>query len=379
MAHNSPFKILRKYQKPILAVGVALLLLTWLVGDALFSGGPPRGGTGSADDRDEVVQSWDGGEITRGELEKRIVERNLLRNFLTRAYQLTREKVGEEAEFAVVPVVPLGRQEQNVEQAVLQTKILADAARKAGIVVTDQAINNYLKAFVQNAVSTAELNSLVGNGNRQGFSMRNVFDALREELLANTCRASYQYLADSTTPELRYRDWLRVNDEVSVEVIPVTVSSFVDQIDDPTQEQLADFYELYRDRVASPEVLARTRLPASQPGFMEPRRVQVEYLEADFEDFVTKAAAEVTDEEIAEYYQENQENYARPSIGIDPLEPLGDSPNNPFLDPPSADTPPSSEPAEDAADRGSDQRSGDSTRRATRSRRTRRRRARTGQ
>jgi hypothetical protein len=105
------------------------------------------------------------------------------------------------------------------------------------------------------------------------------------------------------TPQQRWQDWLRVNERVIVEAAAIPADSFLVDVKDPTDEELKEFYDEYKDRLAGPERIGTTELPSSTPGFRIPRKIDVAYLEANYDSYLTKAEEKVTDEQIAEYYE----------------------------------------------------------------------------
>ena len=46
-------------------------------------------------------------------------------------------------------------------------------------------------------------------------------------------------------------------------------------------------------------------MPSATPGFLISRKIDVQFVEAAYDDFLTKAEAKVTDEEVAKYYEEH--------------------------------------------------------------------------
>ena len=78
-------------------------------------------------------------------------------------------------------------------------------------------------------------------------------------------------------------------------------SKFLDDksVKEPTNDELKQFFDKYKDIESSPD--------SSQPGFRVPRKVIIEYLESDPENF----ESQVTDADITKEYEKDPTKYAR--------------------------------------------------------------------
>jgi hypothetical protein len=81
------------------------------------------------------------------------------------------------------------------------------------------------------------------------------------------------------------------------------VENFAGDVPAPSESALRAFYEKYKNDLPQ----ARS----ADPGFREPHRVQYEYLVAKRGLFEEEAAKEVTDEQVAEYYEKNKTSMFR--------------------------------------------------------------------
>src|SRR5262249_23054606 len=52
-------------------------------------------------------------------------------------------------------------------------------------------------------------------------------------------------------------------------------------------------------------------MPSRFPGFAIPRKIDVQYIEANYDKFLTKLESEVTNEEIAKFYDENKDLFVK--------------------------------------------------------------------
>jgi hypothetical protein len=141
------------------------------------------------------------------------------------------------------------------------------------------------------------------------------FDALREEM-GPQLLGRRQFSLATVTPEERWNDWLRVNDRIVLEAAAFPVEKFLVDVPEPTDAQLAAFVEQtddlgnkykYLEREPQPDFLGSMELPSRHPGFAVPRKIDAQYIRADYDKFLTKVENEITDEEIAKYYEDNKD------------------------------------------------------------------------
>jgi hypothetical protein len=313
----SPFRLFRKYVKPLLAVFVVMLMLSWVVGDSLMSyltGRNSAGNTGKQLDPRATAVTWDGGSLTNLQLEELKSRRRLLNAFLMQIEQMGAKSAYEAgvqpSQLRVQQLLGPETPQDGVERSVVQTRLFADAARKAGMGVSDEAIGHYLDELGRGNVSRPEMREFLSRmQNRVGAAtMENVFAAIREEMLARNYFTSNQYAFLTVTPEQRWKDWLRVNDRVVVEAAAIPVDSMLVDVKDPTDAELKEFFDKYKEFEPGPEVaMGTTELPSPTPGFRIPRKIDLEYIEGNYDSFLAKAEEKVTDEDIAKFYEANKD------------------------------------------------------------------------
>ena len=296
----SPFRVFRKKQKVMIA---ALAILTMFAFVILPNLDRAFQGRGSAADNPVMIE-WTYGEIRSRELFHKVQARRILQAFLNDAAQL-----GVYASGQMPGTEPVIDPRTNVnERDTVQTLVLATAAEEMGFVIGDAAINHYLMQLTNNSVDAAQLRGLVASrylGNRR-MTMNMMFDVLRTELLAQQLFSSYIISAQGVTPAERWESWKRWNDFATIETLPVPVEKFLDQVKAPTDDDLRTLFDMYKDRIEQPDVVDGTILESPLPGFRVPRKMAFHYLKADYDDFVARVAEEITDEEIAKYYEDNK-------------------------------------------------------------------------
>lgn len=299
-----------------MAVFTVLLMLAW-VGGGAFTGymGRSSGPKDSSLDPKATAVSWDGGSLSNLQVEQMTRRRQLLNTFLKQiegmggrsAYEAGVEPSQLRVQQLLGPETP----QDGVEQSVVQTHLFADAARKAGMAVSDEAIAHYLDELGRGNVTRLEMREFLSHLQKQGggATMENIFAAIREEMLARNYITSNQFAFMTVTPEQRWKDWLRVNDRVIVEAAAIPVESMLVDVKDPTDAEVKEFFDKYKNREPGPEVaFGTTELPSPTPGFRIPRKIDLEFIEGNYDAFLAKAEEKVTDEEIAKYYEANKES-----------------------------------------------------------------------
>ncbi len=321
----SPFQVFRKYQKSLLVVGGVVLMFVFVAGDPLTSllrdmGG--AGGSRSGMEAGDVAVRWDDGKLTNRELGALVMQRRVVNDFLGNV-----EMAGRAATLdAGVEVQPLTVQwlggpdtaQQGVEKDVLRTRLCAQLARQAGMSVSNENITGYLIELGRRRVSPDLIRAMIVRMRSagRGVSLEYLYDALREEMLAHNYTASYMFSVATVLPEQQWQDWLQVNDRVVVEAAGLPVSSFLVDVPEPTDEQLAEFFALYKDNEPGPVISMNTELPSPNPGFAIPRKVDVRYVCANYDQLLEKYVAEVTDKEIQDYYDANKQYFIRADSGL---------------------------------------------------------------
>lgn len=316
----TPLTALSKYTGVFMAVLCAVLMFTFVLGDSISSmmGGGPGGQTGGGD----TVAAWDGGEMNERQLYQAVIHRNILAEFQQTVAQtgaLAARDAGVDLEYLQSSVQPLQlprTREQGVERSVITTKVFAQKAREAGMVVSDEMIIEYLRAIGFERVSNDEMRQILTRMGRSTGGGRAtigfVFDLLREAMLANNFLSSHTFAFRTILPEERWEDWKKVNERIVLEAGPVKTEDFIDEVPEPTEEELETFFADYRERQAQPDLLrgyGNIELPSPTPGFAVPPRVRITYLKADFNTVVDSLLDEVTDEEVAAFYEANKESF----------------------------------------------------------------------
>jgi hypothetical protein len=191
------------------------------------------------------------------------------------------------------------------EEDVVRTMLLAREAEANGVVVSNTAINDFLGEWTNNMVRPEQFEALIARrrGGPISASQADIFAALREVLAANRMERMFLTGFAGDPPGLRWDYFRRLEQEATVEVVPVVVQDFAGDVPAPAEATLQTFFNAHKDD------LPVARSP--DPGFREPRRISFDSLYAARADLEAEAAKAVTDEQIQAFYDENKERLYR--------------------------------------------------------------------
>jgi hypothetical protein len=182
------------------------------------------------------------------------------------------------------------------EKDVIFGDLLRREAVRLGINVNDDAVTDFMKM-----VSDQSLTKDMFRDIKQQLHVSDhfIYDLFRDELAARLA-AEMTYPRAVSTPEQRWQDFRKVNVKQSIEATTIPVEAFVKSIPDPSDDKLIEFFKKHAEQAPGPK---------GEPGFFQPMRVRLAYLEADY-DVIEKKVKQPTDEEVAKYYEDNKEFFA---------------------------------------------------------------------
>ncbi len=272
----SPFHSFRRHQKKFLAFLCVALMIAFV-----FTGitcDPRMGG-------DSVVARTNFGNIYQSKLAELRTARNISNNFVARL-------VGRQPYFGSAD-----------DESLLDSYLMAHKARQLGMVVSDQAILDFIDDLAASFIGLPSMPREMVQGalSATNVSQAQLFAALRIELQSRWLMQQYfsPNFEVALSPGERWRLFERIYRQVDAQVLAVPVSSFLAQVKDPGDAVLRDFFARYKDREANPDF--------PEPGFRQPQRANLQYVVADFTAVLEEAKGTITEEEIRAYYDENQQ------------------------------------------------------------------------
>ncbi|MFM8413935.1 MAG: hypothetical protein ACKOCX_04335 [Planctomycetota bacterium] len=279
------FNIFRRYQKAALAALAIMAMLAFFVLPPILQMGA-SGPTAS----DDVVVTWQGGRLLESGLQREVIARRALNQFLM---ALQAAASGSDR---VQPPLP------DDEKSVVDSMLMAREARANGLEVSDTVVNDFLAIWTGDRVKPEQIEGVIDQlRSRAGITEQDIFDGLRTLLLGERMQA----LALRGTgfagspPGWRWDAFRRLEQSATVEVVPVIVESLGGEVPEPAPAALEKLYDQYRDDL--PRARAKT------PGFREPARLRYDALVATPDLFVAEAEKDVTDEQIEKFYADNKD------------------------------------------------------------------------
>jgi hypothetical protein len=331
----SPFSIFRKNQRAMMAVVMILCMIAFLI-SGVASSMMSRGSVGASD---AVVATTIGGPIRESDLQRMLDARRMANRFMAECMIVA---YGQQQAYYLFAFRNMSLEQQfgpDTEEAVVQTAILADRAKRMGIVISNRAVEEFLRRRTSDKVTANQYVSIVNN--RLGRSQPEIFDALRTELAAIRL-GEIAFSSVQVTPAQRWDYYRRLNQQAETEVVAIDVADFIDDVSEPTEDELRTFFEKHKETEPNPN--------SPEHGFKVPKKAAFRYFVAKYEQFA--AEAEVSDEEIKKFYEENKAKRFRFTDFGDPSEfetapgttPHGDTPTDE-----TGDSRPDSEDAEPAS------------------------------
>ncbi|MGC1273962.1 MAG: hypothetical protein WBC44_09660 [Planctomycetaceae bacterium] len=228
-------------------------------------------------------------------------EQQTANNFLAHASKLVLDKLPQEQQasyrppelFGYVNVADAATQRENA----VMTYLFGQEADELGITLTDDAVRRFIVDVTQGKMTDADFKRIrtdmqIGTGELIG--------ALRSQLRA---REALRLLAPSPrtnpTPQQLWADYQKLSVEAGVSVAPIPAEAFLASVDDPSDDELVQFFDRY---TSVPPGVGGT------PGFLVPRQVQVASLEVSMAD-VRKSVTPPTDEEVRAFYDRNRSQF----------------------------------------------------------------------
>ena len=320
-----PLSVFRKYQAFFLVAFGVVLMIAFIVAPPLDdylrsqSGNTPQG--------NPVVVDSKYGELREGDLESMRRSHGTAMYFLNELVQETYRREG----------TPKGQGffTSDTDSDLVHTYLLAKKAESMGLVVSDQAIVEFLEQL-SDGIEPGDIGEIM----RQALGGRTpeayVLDQLRVELLAMRMRAMSQAglfipPRQVVTPIHAWQYFKRLNHRVKAEIVPFEVAALAANITaKPTAAELTDLYEAGKDRFPDPD--------RPEPGFKRRRKAKFQYVRFEFNQFLEDEQAQVidaiTDEEIEQHYEQNKQRYEVRA-------------SEPDIDEPAAGEPETGEPAQD--------------------------------
>ncbi len=184
------------------------------------------------------------------------------------------------------------------DQEAVFTHLLRQEARRLGITVSDDAVTDFIKMVTERKLSTSDFREVCTD---LRVSDLVIYEIIRDELEARMA-AEMTFPRTAVTPEQRWQDFRKVNVKHQIESVAIPVEPFVAGVTAPSESQLRKFFEEHKEKYPGSK---------GEPGFRQPLKARLAYLEADFETIEAelRKTKKPTDEEVTKYYEEHKGFY----------------------------------------------------------------------
>lgn len=302
---NSPFEIFRRNLKPLMVLLTLLALFAFVVLPALDSYLRRGGGIGG----DPVAASFDGIEVTGSRVTKLTQTHLAVVRFLGELATETMRRGG-------VPQTPGFRYDEQSGQIqslgidgnpsaanTIDTLKFANEARKAGFDLDDTAIEIWLTRFSDGTLSDSEITQILMRSTNNQLGVLTLYEQLRMHLLADLYqRAALVGLSSNNVPVVtpvgQWQNFLKLNQEATINAYGVAVSDFLEKTDpNPSESALQEVYEEGKERIAYPDDTS------PEPKFKRPDSARFEYLAADLNALRKREIEKLSEEQLRQEYQ----------------------------------------------------------------------------
>ena len=312
----SPFAAFRKYQAILLAFFGVIIILLFAVGDPLMKMSHEH------TVEDPVAVKYSGGTLTVNEVQAMIYARSAAASLLAQIRSHAMDSRLPPGLRGRMPVDPRGLIITNDSlgaEATVRSMLLARKATEMGMRVSAEDVQEYLRGTVGfEMVTLPQIREIIEGpaAARTGRSVDMLVEPIRQELLA---RQFFDFLARglmAMPPAEQFANFSKVYQKARADVIAIPVDEFLDKVAEPTDQQLADYFDRFKDILPHTDPVGASQLASASPGFKLPHRVKVQYLKANFDDYVDRARPQVTDQDIAKYYEENKQQFPQQELPL---------------------------------------------------------------
>lgn len=305
---SSPFAVLRRNQKVLLAVFGVIIMIVFVVGSAFDDFFRAR----APEVEDATIVRWKHGTLGQLDLAVMRHRNDVMSHFLNEVLKRTQERKG------TPKVAPLGR--AGSEEELVRRMVLARKAKDQGIVISDDAVYHYLSQLSDTKLSGRDYSEIIAGIPNRRIGEQQIFEELRLQLAADnlarmTVGRGWYAMAPGTAWDL----FNRIHHRVQIEALPLNVDDYKGEVADPSDAELKKFYEEHKDSFSHPDF--------PDAGFRRRPQAAFEYLKIEFDKFVDQEKAKLKDEELRAEYDK------RVSRGEFKTPELPTSPNKPAEEP----------------------------------------------
>ena len=286
----------RRHAKILMVVlGSAAMAIFGLgpVFDTLASGGGRESGRAA-----EVVATWKGGEISRVDLDLMEQRHFQAQRFLGELRKQAEKKKGDPVNSLALPIAMIqdGKREM-IDDQLITRYLMAERAKEEGMVVSDGMVNDYIAMFSGDVgFSKNDLEEINSVANNRYCSLQAVRERLKTELMANQmqicARSAIPFVPNPVEAMELYG---RTMEQIECEVLPIEVAKYVSKVEgQPPAAEIKKLYEDGKFQFSDPT--------GERPGFKIGRKLNLQYVVADYQTFLQNEMNKLSDEDVQKEY-----------------------------------------------------------------------------
>ena len=303
----SPLELFRRNQKVTMTALILLAMFSFVVLPAISSS-LRQGGPGI---EDAVLAEIDGVKIRQSRV-------GLFTQQHYSTVQFLRRLAEESMRRGATPAVPgfsvnqqtgqiegIGINSFASEETSVRTLQFAAEAEAQGLELDDTSIELWLEQFTGGTLSDRDMFALLRQVSSNRMGQFQLYDMLRKQLLAglyfqgstaSIINSSGQAPQPQSSPLDHWKNFLKLNQNASINAYGVLVNDYIDQTDaNPTEEEIEAVYQQGKDSYPSEQ--------STEPGFRRRQTAKFEYLIADLESFRQVELEKLPEDQIKAEYE----------------------------------------------------------------------------
>lgn len=313
----TPFKVFRDNQKILMVVFGALLMVAFIILPPVLQFGFTNRQVEL--DKGEVVVTVGKEELRVDDVRELSNKYNLVARVMTAAIQQCVQLQGSpNPPMPPIPGLQIQPPTQQSPGGPVYQPVPAEVAvrfhawaKKAddmGLVIDDEAVREFLSETAGGRLSDYDYNALLGyvTGENSLITYDYFFEMVRDVLKAQKIQALVIRDGRVVTPSSAWVAYRNMNRTISVEMFPIAATNFTSKVGEPSDSQIKELFEKYRHQSRNPM--------ANQIGFRQLDKIALAYVKGDIANFVDAAKSQITDEQVAAYYEENKDSYRKPTL-----------------------------------------------------------------
>ncbi len=272
-----PFAVFRQHQRKLLAVFAILAMIGFVLSDTL----PRWMNSGGVNDKDLEVAELYGKKIHQSDLFEMRQKRQIANQFMSWA-----DRFGNMNFFGGF-----------TQAEMIDALILQHEADRLGIPDDAEFAKNWVQEQSQ-GMNAALFELILARFDRK-ISGEQLLTDVASQVRLLLARAEISM--PITTPLDVFRNYRDQTERTTFKAVPYLAESYTGQVGEPTESEVAELYEKYKDVLPDPT--------KSTPGFKVVRKVNVEFLQTDINQVARRIKPTIPESELKKYYEAHKTDY----------------------------------------------------------------------